>query len=50
MKEKHTTSRRHFIKKSAISAAVFSIVPRFVLGGTGYIPLNPRSNHLCQKQ
>jgi myo-inositol 2-dehydrogenase/D-chiro-inositol 1-dehydrogenase len=38
MKEKNTSSRRDFIKRSAVSAAVFSIVPRFVLGGTGYIP------------
>ncbi|MEJ7736918.1 MAG: Gfo/Idh/MocA family oxidoreductase [Chitinophagaceae bacterium] len=38
MKEKNTFSRRDFIKKSAVSAAVFSIVPRYVLAGTGYIP------------
>ncbi len=30
-------SRRHFIKKAALSAAAVSIVPRFVLGGPGYI-------------
>ncbi|MCB0283334.1 MAG: Gfo/Idh/MocA family oxidoreductase [Calditrichae bacterium] len=30
-------NRRKFIKSSA-SAALFSIVPRFVLGGTGYTP------------
>jgi myo-inositol 2-dehydrogenase/D-chiro-inositol 1-dehydrogenase len=31
-------SRREFIKKSAIAATAFSIVPRFVLGGNGFIP------------
>jgi len=36
MKEKNS-SRRDFIKKSAIGAAAFSIVPRFVLGGQGYL-------------
>jgi predicted dehydrogenase len=29
--------RRDFIKKSAIAAASFTIVPRFVLGGKGYL-------------
>ena len=29
-------SRRSFIKNSAIAAAAFTIVPRFVLGGKGY--------------
>ncbi len=38
MNKKSLTTRRDFIKKSAISAAVFSIVPRYVLGGNGYIP------------
>ncbi|MEJ2884389.1 Gfo/Idh/MocA family oxidoreductase [Pedobacter sp. GR22-6] len=33
--EQHT--RRDFIKKSAIAAAAFTIVPRFVLGGQGYL-------------
>lgn len=37
MKEKSTTNRRTFIKKSAVGLAVFSIVPRYVLGGKGYI-------------
>lgn len=36
--KKKTTSRREFIKKTSITAAVFSIVPRYVLGGNGYIP------------
>ena len=38
MIEKNASSRRDFIKKSAVSLAVFSIVPRFVLGGKGFIP------------
>lgn len=36
MSEKQSTSRREFLKKSAIAAAAFTIVPRFVLG-RGYI-------------
>ena len=36
MEEKKLNSRREFIKKSAIAAATFTIVPRFVLG-KGYI-------------
>lgn len=36
MKEK-STSRRTFIKKSLIGGAAFSIVPRFVLGGQGFL-------------
>ena len=35
--EKKLNSRREFLKKSAIAAASFTIVPRFVLG-KGYIP------------
>lgn len=31
------SSRRGFIKNTAIAAAAFTIVPRFVLGGKGYI-------------
>lgn len=38
MSNKDRTSRREFIKKTAVSAAVFSIVPRYVLGGNGYVP------------
>ena len=34
--ENKTNSRREFLKKSAIAAAAFTIVPRFVLG-KGYI-------------
>lgn len=31
-------SRRNFVKKSGIAAAGFMIVPRHVLGGTGFVP------------
>lgn len=37
MKSTHSTSRRSFLKKASISAAGITIVPRFVLGGPGYI-------------
>src|SRR3569833_2584113 len=30
-------SRRDFVKQSAVAAAAFMIVPRYVLGGKGYI-------------
>lgn len=36
MEENKLTTRREFIKKSAVAAAAFTIVPRFVLG-KGYI-------------
>lgn len=35
--QKQTSSRRDFIKKSAVGLAAFTIVPRYVLGGQGYI-------------
>ncbi len=34
--KKKALSRRDFIEKSAVGAAAFTIVPRYVLGGTGY--------------
>ena len=40
--KKNTTSRRNFIKNSALAATAFTIVPRFVLGGKGYIPPSDR--------
>lgn len=43
--DKEKQSRRDFIKKSALTAAAFSIVPRFVLGGKGYLP---PSDHLTK--
>lgn len=36
--KKKTTSRRSFIKNSALAATAFTIVPRYVLGGPGFIP------------
>jgi predicted dehydrogenase len=39
MKKKPSQSgRRDFVKKAAITGAAFTIVPRFVLGGSGYVP------------
>ncbi|GAB4467857.1 MAG: Gfo/Idh/MocA family oxidoreductase [Thermoflexibacter sp.] len=35
---KPSLSRRNFIKSAGIATAAFSIVPRFVLGGKGFIP------------
>ena len=37
-KEKNTITRRKFIQTTAAAAATFSIVPRHVLGGPGYVP------------
>ena len=37
-KKEPSIGRRKFLKKTVASAAAFSIVPRFVLGGTGYVP------------
>jgi hypothetical protein len=34
---KNNTSRRSFIKTGAIAAAAFTIVPRHVLGGKGFL-------------
>jgi predicted dehydrogenase len=45
MEEKKSNSRREFLKKSAIAAASFTIVPRFVLGGKGYLA---PSDHLTK--
>ncbi|MBS1564449.1 MAG: Gfo/Idh/MocA family oxidoreductase [Bacteroidetes bacterium] len=36
--------RRKFLSQSVKAAAVFSIVPRFVLGGRGYIPPSDKLN------
>jgi predicted dehydrogenase len=41
-KETSNPTRRDFIKTSSIAAAGFMIVPRFVLGGKGYIPPSDR--------
>lgn len=45
MNKKNTSNRREFIRKSLIGAAAFSIVPRFVLGGQGYLA---PSDHLTK--
>ncbi len=37
MSFKNKQNRRDFLKKTAISAAAFTIIPRHVLGGTGFI-------------
>ncbi|MEO8823717.1 MAG: Gfo/Idh/MocA family oxidoreductase [Ginsengibacter sp.] len=36
--KKNTIPRREFIKNTALAVTAFTIVPRFVLGGKGYIP------------
>src|SRR5688572_9494744 len=36
--EEISVSRRNFIKNAGLTAAAFSILPRFVLGGNGFIP------------
>jgi len=38
MKPDNKLNRRNFIRKAAVGAASFTIVPRFVLGGPGYVP------------
>lgn len=42
MKEKKLISRREFVKKTAISSALFSIVPASVLGGHGRLAPSDR--------
>ena len=43
MKPKNPTSRRSFIKKSALTALGISIVPRHVMG-RGFIPPSDKLN------
>jgi predicted dehydrogenase len=40
-------SRRQFLRGAASAAAAFSILPRHVLGGPGYIPPSDRLNLAC---
>ena len=40
----HLLSRREFLARSATAAAAFSIVPRHVLGGSGYVPPSDKVN------
>jgi predicted dehydrogenase len=39
-----SVSRREFLSRTATAAAAFSIVPRHVLGGAGYIPPSEKVN------
>jgi predicted dehydrogenase len=41
---KPTTNRRDFIKGAAGATALFSIVPRYVLGGPGFVPPSEKVN------
>jgi predicted dehydrogenase len=41
-KDKNASSRRSFIKSTAIAAATFMIVPRHVLGGNGFLAPSDR--------
>ena len=41
---RNTSGRRSFIKKAALVGSAFTIVPRFVLGGKGYIPPSDKLN------
>jgi myo-inositol 2-dehydrogenase/D-chiro-inositol 1-dehydrogenase len=42
MKPKTTNSRRNFIKTTAVGIAAFTIVPRYVLGGKGFMAPSDR--------
>jgi len=42
MKPNQPNSRRDFIKKTAVGIAAFTIVPRYVLGGNGFIAPSDR--------
>ena len=44
MSNKKPSSRREFLKQSALAAAGFTIVPRYVLGGKGFIPPSDKLN------
>lgn len=44
MKSKDKNSRRDFIKKSVASAATLMIIPRYILGGRGFIPPSDKVN------
>ena len=38
VKSTNTISRRNFLRTMGLGATAFTIVPRFVLGGDGYVP------------
>lgn len=42
--EQKTVSRRHFLKRSTLTAGAFIIVPRYVLGGPGYTAPSDKIN------
>ena len=44
MTQTDRTSRRTFLKAGATAAAVFTIVPRHVLGGKGFVPPSDKVN------
>ena len=41
---KPNTNRREFIRNTALAAGAFTIIPRHVLGGAGYVAANDRIN------
>jgi len=45
MKESKIVTRRNFIKSTLATAGAFTIVPRCVLGGNGYIAPSDKINH-----
>ena len=45
--KKKNISRRSFITNSTTAAAAFTIVPRFVLGGSGYVAPSDKLNIAC---
>lgn len=44
---KSSLSRRSFVKKSAIGSAGISVVPSYVLGGSGHVPPSDRLHIAC---
>jgi hypothetical protein len=45
--QKTTLSRREFLGASAFATAAFTIVPRHVLGGPGYVAPGDKLNLAC---
>src|SRR5215471_6178550 len=43
-RRQHTRSRRTFLAQAATLAGGLTIVPRYVLGGTGYVPPSDKIN------
>jgi predicted dehydrogenase len=44
MSKSHQSSRREFLQAGALAAGVFTIVPRHVLGGRGFVPPSDKVN------